>query len=70
METLDLKNTLSKIKHLLDGLSFKMKRAGEKVNKPEDKSVTTGHSEEQKEDLNFFKTGTEVQGPVGQYQKI
>lgn len=48
MEVLDLKNTVSKIKNLLDGLSIKMKRADEGVYEPEDKSIT-GHSEEQKE---------------------
>lgn len=48
-ENLDLKNTLCEIKKLLDGLNIRLEMAEERVNEPEDKSIKTSHSEEQKE---------------------
>lgn len=65
MEIIEVKNILTKIKNLLEGLNSRFELSKQRIQELEDRSIDTMQSEEQKEKNNLKKL-TEPQRNVEQ----
>lgn len=65
METLELKNTITKIKISVDGLNRRMDMTQERVSELEDRSIESIQSEQQRERMIWNKKKKRASGTCG-----